>query len=185
MISLPALLLDQSPDREAGGNVFCLCGKVCQISSVSLTGTQAFLKEDAAKAQSKPRTKEGLKSKKFNSTSCNTVRPFCRALQRMPRQRQLAGTPPTTSKRSSRWEPHIPDSSGYGSLPGQAPASPVPCATHGTSFHKTAATAAGRGSRTPALTGGGPGAEGGLSAHVRASVPKQSWPAPLRHRRPL
>lgn len=36
----------------------------------------------------------------------------------------------------------------------------------------------------PALTGGGPGAEGGLSAHVRASVPKQSWPAPLGHRRP-
>lgn len=42
----------------------------------------------------------------------------------------------------------------------------------------------GRGSRTPVLTGGRPGAEGGLSAHVRARVPKQSWPASLRHRRP-
>lgn len=126
MISLPALLLDQSPDREAGGNVFFLCRKVCQISSVSLTGTRAFLKGSTAKAQSKPQTKEGLKSKKFNSTSCNTARPFCRAFQRMPRQRegqlvlQLTGTP-TTSKRSSRWEPQTPDSSGYGSLPGQAP----------------------------------------------------------------
>lgn len=65
-----------------------------------------------------------------------------------------------------------------------APASPVPRPAHGTSSHTPAATAAGRGSRTPALTGGGPGAEGGLSAHVRASVPKQSWPASLRHRWP-
>lgn len=127
MIFLPAFPLDQSPDREAGGNVFCLCRKVCQISSVSLTGTRALLKGSAAKAQSKPQTKEGLKSKKFNSTSCNTVRPFCRDFQRMPMQRegqlivQLTGTPSTTSKRSSRWEPQTPDSSGYGSLPGQLP----------------------------------------------------------------
>lgn len=94
----------QSPDREAGGNVFCLCRKVCQISSVSLTGTRTFLKESAAKAQSKPRTKEGLKSKKFNSTSCNTARPFCRALQKCRRENNEAArriTRPTSHWNSS------------------------------------------------------------------------------------
>lgn len=91
----------QSPDREAGGNVFCLCRKVCQISSVSLPGTPALLKESAAKAQSKPRrTKEGLKCKKFNSTSCNTVRPFCRLLQRMP-NRECRGSAKDNSSYNS------------------------------------------------------------------------------------
>lgn len=80
-----------------------------------------------------------------------------------------------------------PDSSGAkGALPGVSgaasdpPRKPPDAASRGSPGETRP-----RRGRAPADRRRGREPEGGLSAHVRASFPKQSWPASLRHRRRL
>ncbi|XP_050192648.1 translation initiation factor IF-2-like [Myiozetetes cayanensis] len=168
------------------------------LSSVSPAGIRAFLKESA---QSKHCTKEGLESKKFNSTSCNTVRPFLKSSSEMPKRECRGSVKESSPYDSLKLLPPCPKAAHAGSRRHRTARVPGLCPTAGAGPRELAGprrrvrptalprpsqrpNAAGRGGRTPALTGGGPGAEGGLSAHVRASVPKQSWPASPRHHRP-
>lgn len=153
MISLPALLLNQSPDREAGRNVFSLCRKVCQISSVSLTGTRAFFKESATKAQTP--NKSGFKEQEVLLDLLQYGPTLLQSFAENAEVTQRTAHPTTHWNYSYNLQTQLTlgatDTAQLGLrvFARAAPASPVPCPTHGTSSHKPAATAAGRGSARP------------------------------------